>query len=377
MKKSFLFSFGLIAAFALLFVSCSDDNGGNNGVVSCTVSATATEGGIVTIENYSGNTAVLLAGNTVKFIATPNEGYQFVGWYINGSKTPVSTELIYSFIANKDVAYVAKFEKSFVVSLQKIGYGSVAFKDNQGDSLEFLIGSEVTVIAVPEENCDFVGWFVGNNDSPISTETTYTFTIDEDVALVAKFRTILIAVDLGLPSGLKWANYNVGAFFPEDCGGYYAWGEIEEKSSYGWHNYKWGDERIMTKYCTDSSYGTVDNKTVLDPEDDVAHVKFGGRWRMPTEPELEELVNGCDWEWTTINDIKGYRVTGPNGNSIFFPRYGHYYFSSLYPPLLLWSSSTREHDSRWAYGFKTNDGVWYDLYTSNRFLGGSVRAVCE
>ena len=132
------------------------------------------------------------------------------------------------------------------------------------------------------------------------------------------------AIDLGLPSGIKWATCNVGANSPEEHGGYYAWGATEEKSNYDWSTYKWcnGSENTMTKYCTNSNYGIVDNKTVLDPEDDVAHVKWGGSWRMPTTEEQRELLNKCTWTWTTQNGVKGYRVTGPNGNSIFLPAAG-------------------------------------------------------
>lgn len=86
-------------------------------------------------------------------------------------------------------------------------------------------------------------------------------------------------VDLGLPSGLKWATCNVDATTPEEYGGYYAWGETEEKENYCWNTYKWCNDSLstLTKYCTDDSYGIiVDNKTILDPEDDVAHVKWGG-----------------------------------------------------------------------------------------------------
>ena len=128
------------------------------------------------------------------------------------------------------------------------------------------------------------------------------------------------AVDLGLPSGIKWATCNVGATKPEEFGGYYAWGETEEKDDYSWGTYKWcnGSSTTMTKYCIDSSYGTVDNKTVLDLEDDVAHVKWGGSWRMPTRAEQEELRNNCTWTWTTQNAVNGYKVTSKtNGNSIF------------------------------------------------------------
>lgn len=131
------------------------------------------------------------------------------------------------------------------------------------------------------------------------------------------------AVNLGL--SVKWAACNVGASSPEEYGGYYAWGETEEKSDYSWDTYKWcnGSWDSMTKYCTDSYCRTVDNKTVLDPEDDVAHVKLGGSWRMPTLDEIEELCNECTWTSTTYNGVKGQLVTGPNGNSIFLPAAGY------------------------------------------------------
>ena len=135
------------------------------------------------------------------------------------------------------------------------------------------------------------------------------------------------AVDLGLPSGIKWASYNVGASAPEEFGGFYAWGETEIKSEYTWETYKWYNISydliiMITKYCT--NYGTVvDNKTVLEPEDDVAHVKWGGDWRMPTEAEQQELIDECTWVWTTLNGVKGSKETGPNGNSIFLPAAGY------------------------------------------------------
>ena len=128
------------------------------------------------------------------------------------------------------------------------------------------------------------------------------------------------AVDLGL--SVKWASCNVGASSPEECGGYYSWGEIEEKSDYSKNTYKWvnnGDWNNFVKYCTDSSYGTVDNKTILELEDDVAHVKWGGTWRMPTFAEFQELQDNCIWEWTSINGTNGYKVIANNGNFIFLP----------------------------------------------------------
>ena len=189
-------------------------------------------------------------------------------------------------------------------------------------------------------------------------------------------------VDLGLPSGLKWATCNVGASSPEDYGGYYAWGEIEEKENYSWNTYKWcnGSYDTQTKYCTDSNNGIVDNKTTLDPEDDVAHVKWGGSWRMPTETEQDELRNNCTWTWTTQNGVNGYKVTGPNGNSIFLPaagyrdgtevyyrgNYGYYWSSLLYS----------DYDSLYAYYLNVYSGN-FDWYLNYRYYGLSVRPVSE
>ena len=125
---------------------------------------------------------------------------------------------------------------------------------------------------------------------------------------------------------------NVGATAAEDYGLYFAWGETvgygadtSDGRSFDWSSYKWcnGSHDTMTKYCTNSSYGTVDNKTVLDPEDDAAHVNWGGDWRMPTIDEIEELLNNTTREWTTVNGVNGRRFRSKtNGNSIFLPAAG-------------------------------------------------------
>lgn len=144
-------------------------------------------------------------------------------------------------------------------------------------------------------------------------------------------------IDLGLPSGTLWALYNVGAIFPEDCGNLYSWGETEPKSNYYWDTYKWcqGSSYTMTKYCTNDSYGTVDGKTELDPEDDVASVKWGGSWHMPTYDEMRELVDECDMTYATNNGVKGVQFTGPNGKTMFLPNcriesnYGYYWVNEI------------------------------------------------
>ena len=155
---------------------------------------------------------------------------------------------------------------------------------------------------------------------------------------------VIEAIDLGL--SVKWASCNVGASVPQDYGDYFAWGEIEPKTEYNWPTYKWcnGDSSTLTKYNTDSSGGLVDNKTVLDYEDDPAYANLGGSWHMPTSKEWEELIEKCNWKWTVQNGVNGYKIKGANGNSIFLPAaggrnnstlyyagsYGNYLSSSLY-----------------------------------------------
>ena len=128
------------------------------------------------------------------------------------------------------------------------------------------------------------------------------------------------AVDLGLPSGTLWADRNVGADSPEAYGDYFAWGETSTKSIYDGRNYKWRQE--SSKYGN-SSFGSGFNKNTLNLADDAAYVNMGAQWRMPTYKELNELRSKCTWTWTTIKGTKGYKVTGPNGNSIFLPAAGY------------------------------------------------------
>lgn len=156
----------------------------------------------------------------------------------------------------------------------------------------------------------------------------------------------LEAVDMGL--SVKWGSYNVGASRPEDYGNYYAWGEIYPKAEYDFSNYFFYDVeyKCLIKYCTDNNYGFVDNKTVLEPMDDVASVTLGGNWRMPTGAEWKELADttNCIWVLTTKKEVKGYTVTSKKtSNQLFFPLgggfdgasaekgvYGRYWSSSLY-----------------------------------------------
>lgn len=190
-------------------------------------------------------------------------------------------------------------------------------------------------------------------------------------------------VDLGLPSGTLWADRNVGADSPEDYGDYFAWGETESKSSYDWNTYKWSNASYdsMTKYCPKSSYGYngfKDYKTTLDFSDDAAYVNMGSSWRMPTKADFQELIDKCIWTWTTLNGKKGFKVTGPSGESIFLPAAGWRSGSTLSVAGsygLYWSSSLNENIPHNAYYLDFGSEDYHSLYDLSRSNGHTVRAV--
>ena len=186
-------------------------------------------------------------------------------------------------------------------------------------------------------------------------------------------------VDLDLPSGTLWATCNVGASKPEEYGDHFAWGETEPKSDYSWSTYKYckGSSTTMTKYCTDSYYGTVDNKTELEPSDDAATVSWGSGWQMPSMKQCYELYNSSytTTTWTTINGVKGKKITSKsNGNSIFLPAAGYRRDTSL-----------NYAGSCGSYWFSTgNSGVAFGLFFDSSsisagyyycYFGQSVRPV--
>ena len=182
------------------------------------------------------------------------------------------------------------------------------------------------------------------------------------------------AVDLGLPSGLKWATCNVGATKPEEAGYYFAWAEVAEKEDYVVTAYKWRNPSgTMSKY-------TDNNSTVLEPEDDAAHVLWGESWRIPTKLECQELVNKCKRTATTQDGVQGYLFTGPNGNSIFLPICGYKSGKEISDPSkgYYW---TRDLDTgsntRAQYFYLTDVAAHAPYRFSSRWFGLNIRPVAD
>ena len=124
-------------------------------------------------------------------------------------------------------------------------------------------------------------------------------------------------IDLGLPSGTKWACCNVDASKPVDYGGYYAWGETKTKSVYGEHSYQY--------YIDNYQYVDI-GASICGTTYDVAHMKWGGAWRMPSYEQMKELLDYCNYSWTTLNGVEGGKFTSiKTGSSIFIPAAGFYW----------------------------------------------------
>lgn len=180
-------------------------------------------------------------------------------------------------------------------------------------------------------------------------------------------------IDLGLPSGTKWACCNIEASKPEEYGGYYCWGETKSKT--GWHNWDTYD-------YYDSSTGTCkDLGDIAGTRYDVAYVKWGGAWRMPTLTQCSEFNQYCSSEWVNYNEMSGRLFTGPNGKKIFIPAAGYYWDYGChdeYAAGYLWTSTPNKEDLKYAYDlyFKDNDEAGVNSYGyCNRYDGRSVRAV--
>lgn len=178
------------------------------------------------------------------------------------------------------------------------------------------------------------------------------------------------AVDLGLR--VLWATHNVGATVPEEYGGFYAWGETEQKEAYTWNNYRWGDGNNFSKYFNFTT------SEVLEAADDAATVNLGNDWRTPTYFEMKELVEECLWTEERVNGVSGFRVMGPSGNSIFMPLAGVKNdiginpFFGWYGNYHIANTNTSRLGTTWYLRFH-GDGQF--LFTGKAYVGLSVRPV--
>ena len=175
-------------------------------------------------------------------------------------------------------------------------------------------------------------------------------------------------IDLGLPSGTKWSCCNVGSSKPEASGDYISWGETKTKSTYDWKSYA---------YCGGTQETCRDiGKDISGTQYDVAHVKWGGKWQMPTEAQRKELEDKCTYTWTSINGVKGGKFTGPNGKSIFLPAAGVRWNGGLDDAGsygYYWSSTQALSNSNACiFYFGSGGAVWYP---GGRFIGYTVRPV--
>ena len=192
-------------------------------------------------------------------------------------------------------------------------------------------------------------------------------------------------VDLGLPSGTMWATCNVGATKPEDEGLLFQFGRVD--------GYKYGDKDNQFKTTKQNKQDTGDvdiplttsckvykNNEILDLKDDAAHVNMGGKWRMPTLDQLEELVNNTRHKIETINGVKGMTFTSViNGNKLFIPFAGYWHNDTYYHTksiIGMWSSQVINSSINYAYRLYCNNSSGHVFISvRNRSAALSVRGV--
>lgn len=262
-----------------------------------------------------------------------------------------------------------------------------------------------SLVCLDDELCASTSWTLGVDGSQRVRATLYDIITGKNLSSVIFNADIALdlscpdnhhphIIDLGLPSGQKWACCNVGAKCPEEYGGLYSWGETDIKESYyqtDYKHYKMDGPyyRTIIKYSTKEvtvgqRKSIKDDKTILEAEDDAATVHMGEAWRMPTQEEMRELKNNCSWSRIDSYNIKGMLVTGPNGNMIFLPAGGmidgslSYSLSYRQGTLVMyWGRELSEADngSAWILGQSIAGNIL--ITTSDRHRGLSIRGVCS
>jgi len=301
-----------------------------------------------------------------------------------------------SFTTRDFTATVTTLEATDITEFRSSIRGSLSVSSTEdlNKSVWFLYSSTATTIDALKTDGTKITASLSNgsfsyNLSSLAYNTTYYYVAvakvhdKEFYGEVKTFTTDLLhAIDMGTVvngKSIKWASANIGARSPQSFGKYYSWGETETKYSYSWSTYKWcdGSSDSLKKYNNDISKGTVDNKTELDPEDDVAHVELGGNWRMPTDAEWTALLTQCTWTWTTQNGVFGRLVVASNGNSLFLPAASSQCDTHVISTSgSYWSSSLDTDNPYCAWSLNFFSGNVY-RESNNRCYGFSIRPVLE
>lgn len=306
-------------------------------------------------------------GSNVELNAIANAGFEFVKWSDGETANPRTV------IVNSDLSFTAQFKNVQSTMAGDItGDGKVNVQDLNALVDAYLANAQVTNVTDLD------------NDSQL--------TIADITKLISMIYSEPCAydnnghayVDLGLPSGTLWATCNVGATTPEESGDFYAWGEIDTKEGYSWSTYKWCDgdkcdlsNQTLTKYCDRGGYGKMDGKMSLEPEDDVAHVKWGGDWHIPTQAEFQELIDNCTVEWIEISDGQhAFKITGANGKSILMPAAGEWSNTDFYSDEFnYWSAELASNRSKLAWTIEYLTKKSLKLSSTGRYKGFAVRPV--
>ena len=248
------------------------------------------------------------------------------------------------------------------------GISYIAFLPNDNNKVELRCRKNI--------GCEYV-FYNGINENKVYHRTEQNGGITslkwQNAHVIYEYIDGHECVDLGLPSGLKWATYNVGANSPEEYGDYYAWGETTTKERYDPDNCQTYDLSISKL----QSKGYIDETGNLTSPHDAATANWGGNWRMPTYDEIKELKDNCTLTKTTENGVNGYKVTGTNANSIFLPSAGYRYGSKLeYAGSIgVYFSSTPKgtYDAHYLGVIDIGGTVYYN----DRPRGQSIRPVTE
>ena len=268
----------------------------------------------------------------------------------DGGLSTVTLPVTFTFSASGDKLIIEN--STTRVELDKNRILAMTYRGKKGDVNEDMqvdVADIATVIDI----------MAGKGDDTQPEEKVYTSCPDDHHPHI---------IDLGLPSGTKWACCNVGASKPEDYGSYFAWGETTTKEEYSWTTYI---------HC-DGSYDTCHDlgTDIAGMQYDAATANWKAPWRMPTNEQCQELLEKCTSEWTTQNGVDGRKFTGPNGGTIFLPAAGGVWDGKLYyvgSSGYYWSSAPRGEGGGGALGFDSGSASWN--YYVHRYRGPSVRPV--